>query len=170
MQISAHIHLHSTNTAQATQAKQAHSDQAQEAMDPQIRSEIARLKARDRDVRAHEQAHVAAGGALVTSGASFSYTTGPDGKRYATGGEVSIDTSSGRTPEETLRKAQQIRRAALAPAQPSGQDRSVAAQATQMEAQARTELQAEKREDRVSQAENYQNSALEAGQFLDIQV
>ncbi len=114
--------------------------------DPRDQAEIRRLQARDREVRAHEQAHQAAGGSLVASAASFTYVTGPDGRRYATGGEVSVDTSPGRTPEETLRRAQQIRRAALAPAQPSGQDRSVAAQAQQMETQARQELMAERRQ------------------------
>ncbi len=115
------------------------------ALTPQEQAEVRRLQARDREVRAHEQAHQAAGGSLVSSAASFSYTTGPDGKRYATGGEVGVDTSKGRTPEETLRRAQQIRRAALAPAQPSGQDRAVAAQASRMEAQARQELNAQQR-------------------------
>lgn len=102
--------------------------------------EVERLKARDREVRAHEMAHLAAAGGLATSGARFTYEKGPDGVRYAVGGEVGIDTSSGRTPEETLQRARIIRAAALAPAEPSGQDRAVAAKATQMEAEARAEL------------------------------
>ena len=101
---------------------------------------VSELKARDRVVRAHEMAHMAAGAGLVTRGASFSYQTGPDGQRYAVGGEVSIDTSPGRTPEETLLKAERIRAAALAPAEPSGQDRQVAATAAQMASQARMEI------------------------------
>ncbi|GHT89745.1 hypothetical protein FACS1894101_0900 [Betaproteobacteria bacterium] len=103
-------------------------------------AEIRELESIDRKVRQHEQAHMAAGGSLVTSSASYSYTEGPDGKRYATGGEVGIDTSSGRTPEETLSRARQIRSAALAPADPSPQDRSVAAAASQMEMQALQEI------------------------------
>ncbi|MDR3055129.1 MAG: hypothetical protein LBU53_06975 [Zoogloeaceae bacterium] len=103
-------------------------------------AEIRELESIDRKVRQHEQAHMAAGGSLVTSSASYSYTKGPDGKRYATGGEVGIDTSSGRTPEETLSRARQIRSAALAPADPSPQDRSVAAAASQMEMQALQEI------------------------------
>ena len=46
---------------------------------------------------------------------------------------------TGRTPDETIQRARQIRAAALAPADPSGQDRAVAAQATQMEQNARME-------------------------------
>jgi hypothetical protein len=71
---------------------------------------------------------------------SFTYETGPDGKSYAVGGEVPVDMSSGRTPEETLAKAEQIRAAALAPADPSPQDLSVAAEASQMEAAAREQI------------------------------
>ena len=81
---------------------------------------VSELKARDRVVRTHEMAHMAAGAGIVTRGASFTYQTGPDGQRYAVGGEVGINTSPGRTPEETLAKSDRIRAAALAPADPSG--------------------------------------------------
>jgi len=101
---------------------------------------VSELKARDRVVRTHEMAHMAAGAGIVTRGASYSYQTGPDGQRYAVGGEVGISTSPGRTPEETLAKADQIRAAALAPADPSAQDLRVAAKAAQMAAEARLEI------------------------------
>jgi hypothetical protein len=96
----------------------------------------------DRKVRAHEAAHQAAAGGLGGS-ATFTYKTGPDGKAYAVGGEVPIDMSPGRTPEETVARAQQIRAAALAPADPSPQDLAVAAQATQMEASAQEQISAD---------------------------
>jgi len=101
---------------------------------------VEQLKQRDREVRAHEMAHVAAGAGVVTSGASYSFETGPDGRRYAVGGEVGINVSPGRTPEETLSRAEKIRAAALAPADPSGQDRQIAARAASMAAEARVEL------------------------------
>lgn len=95
------------------------------------------LKARDREVRAHEAAHMAAAGGLARGGASFTYVRGADGVFYAVGGEVSIDISPvAGDPEATLRKAETIRRAALAPANPSSQDRQVAAAANQMEGRA----------------------------------
>lgn len=97
------------------------------------------LKRRDREVRAHEAAHVAAGGSLV-SPASFSYRTGPDGNRYAVGGEVSIDTGKEREPQATIQKMQIVVAAAMAPADPSGQDHSVASAAHQTSAEARMEL------------------------------
>lgn len=104
------------------------------------RDQIQELSARDREVRAHEQAHAAIAGQYGSS-PTYSFVRGPDGVSYAVGGEVKIDTSPiPGDPEATLRKAQQLRRAANAPAEPSGQDSSVAAQAAQMEQQARAEL------------------------------
>lgn len=103
--------------------------------------EVEELKKRDQEVRAHELAHLAAAGAHAGGGISFEYRQGPDGKRYAVGGEVSIDTSAvANDPEATLRKARQIQAAAYAPAEPSGQDRAVGQQAAQMAAQAQQEI------------------------------
>ncbi len=116
------------------------SSPASGGLTPEEQQQVAELKKTDRQVRQHEMAHMAAGAGLVTSGASYTYTRGPDGVNYAVAGEVGIDTSPGRTPEETLTRAQRIRSAALAPADPSPQDRAVAAAATQMEQQARAEL------------------------------
>jgi hypothetical protein len=101
--------------------------------------EISNLEARDQEVRTHEQAHAAAGGQYAGS-PQYEYTTGPDNKRYVTDGEVSIDISELNSPEETLRKMQQVRAAALAPAEPSAQDLKVAAEATQKSFEARSEI------------------------------
>jgi len=102
---------------------------------------IRQLKSRDREVRAHESAHVAAGGQYVKGGPSYTFQRGPDGRSYAIGGEVSIDASKvANDPEATLAKAGIVRRAALAPAQPSSQDLSVASRANQTAAQARVEI------------------------------
>jgi hypothetical protein len=110
-------------------------------LSPEAKALVARLQARDAGVRAHEQAHMSAAGSLVTGSATYSYERGPDGKQYAVGGEVSIDTSAvPNNPRATLAKAQQIQAAALAPADPSGQDRSVANQAQAMAARATAEL------------------------------
>jgi len=102
--------------------------------------QLAELQQVDRKVRQHEQMHVATGGELVISGPTYSYTKGPDGRSYATSGEVGIDTSKARTPEETVTKARRIRATALAPPDPSPQDRQVAAMAAQMEMQAMQEV------------------------------
>ncbi|MFQ3251252.1 putative metalloprotease CJM1_0395 family protein [Glaciecola sp.] len=97
------------------------------------------LKERDREVRLHEQAHAATGGQYAGAPV-YEYETGPDGKRYAVGGEVSIDIANEKTPTETIRKMQQVKAAALAPAEPSPQDYKVASEATQKEQKARGEL------------------------------
>ena len=110
---------------------------------PEALALIGKLKRRDTEVRQHEQAHLAAAGGLAVSGASYTYQRGPNGIDYAIGGEVHIDTAPGRTPEETVIRARTIQAAALAPADPSGADRAVAAQAGQLEQQARAELAAQ---------------------------
>lgn len=103
-------------------------------------AQIAKLKARDLEVRQHEAAHLAVAGALATGGPTFTFQKGPDGVNYAVSGEVGIDVSPGSTPEETIARARIVQAAALAPAAPSGQDLAVAAQARQLEQQAQTEL------------------------------
>ncbi|NVK24917.1 MAG: hypothetical protein HWE10_08310 [Gammaproteobacteria bacterium] len=124
------------------------SEQQEQAEQAEVRQEAAeqkvidQLEDRDREVKTHEQAHAAVGGALAGA-PSYQYQTGPDGKRYAVGGEVSIDVSVENDPEETIRKMQTVQAAALAPAEPSAQDRKVAAQASRNIAEARAELVAE---------------------------
>lgn len=126
--------------------RQADSKQARQEQEQQ---EIRELAARDREVRSHEQAHAAVGGKYAGSPV-YEFVRGPDGVSYAVGGEVSIDTSPiPGDPEATIAKAQQIRRAANAPAEPSPQDRRVAAEASLMEADARAEL----RQERVIESE-----------------
>jgi hypothetical protein len=99
------------------------------------------LKSVDRAVRAHELAHLSVGGRYVTSGANYQYERGPDGMNYAVAGEVSIDTSEiPGDPQATLAKQLIVLRAALAPANPSAQDRRVAAQAVSKIQQARVDL------------------------------
>lgn len=141
--------------ANLAEAEEASTDQPgnPESLTDEEQEQVDKLRSRDAAVRAHEFAHAAAGGGL-TGAIRFSYQTGPDGKRYAVGGSVSIDTSPGSTPEETITKAQRIRAAAMAPADPSGQDRAVAAQAGAMEARARAQLASERRDEIESQLAN----------------
>ncbi len=126
--------------------------------------QIAKLKRRDRVVRAHEQAHIAAGGPYVRGGAHYVYQRGPDGKLYAIGGEVSIDVSPvPDDPKATIRKMQVVKRAALAPAQPSAQDYHIAAQATMEIQKAQAELNRMKAEEAYNynsiQSNNYNRSS-----------
>ena len=106
--------------------------------DPAIQQAVAELQQIEREVIAHEQAHMSAGAHLAGT-ASYSYTKGPDGKEYITGGEVPIKMPTGKDAEETIRLMDQVIRAALAPANPSPQDLSVASQAAMKQMQARAE-------------------------------
>lgn len=101
---------------------------------------IRELQHRDREVRAHEAAHAAVGGHL-TGAPSYSYERGPDGVNYAVSGEVSVASPSVTgDPATTLQQAEQVQRAALAPANPSPQDLKVAAEAARAAAEARLQL------------------------------
>ena len=136
---------HGTNDVSPAQKRPDSPDRSGAAspndLSPNEQALLRQLQIRDRQVRAHEAAHHAAAGGYARSGPRFEYTRGPDGRPYAVGGEVQIDTRPiAGDPEATLRKAQQIRRAALAPQAPSTQDRRIAAQASAMAQQARLEL------------------------------
>ncbi len=146
----------------------SHKPQQNTSESDEQQAEIAKLRARDREVRAHEQAHAAAAGGLAKGGPSFTYQRGPDGKQYATGGEVNIDVSPVEgDPEATIQKARQIRAAALAPADPSSQDRAVAASASALEAQARQEIREKKTEDEDEQ-QNTENPGLSNRPQIDL--
>lgn len=115
---------------------------------------VEELQKVDAEVRAHEMAHIAAGGEYITSGATFSYRQGPDGKNYAVGGEVGIDTApEPGDPEATLQKMQRVRAAALAPAQPSSQDIKVASNAASLTAKAMAEITQLKADEQARQME-----------------
>lgn len=157
------LSLSGNNGASSAEGSVRQEEQAREARIQQDRAkqsllreqrEISQLSARDREVRAHEQAHAAVGGQYAGA-PSYQFERGPDGINYAVAGEVSISTGKESTPQETIQKAQVVRRAALAPAEPSPQDRRVASIATRMESEARAEL-AELQREEVTQAKETQ--------------
>ncbi|MGY5450836.1 putative metalloprotease CJM1_0395 family protein [Agarivorans sp. MS3-6] len=128
------------------QGKESNSDQAsaspkgQQELTDSEQKKVDELSARDREVRIHEAQHQAVGGQYA-SAAKLELERGPDGKQYAVGGEVSISTSEiPGDPQATIAKMEQVQRAALAPAEPSSQDRQVAAQAQQKAAEAQQQL------------------------------
>lgn len=138
--------------------------------------QVTQLQATDLKVRAHEQAHIAAGRELITSGPQYSYTYGPDGKQYAVGGEVGIDTSPENKPEANIRKGVRIQSAALAPAEPSQQDYSVAAAGSRLEEQGRADKLREEAQamaqnaaeaEKQQEQQNQQSQAVVAEQDVD---
>jgi SprA-related family len=121
--------------------------QGQAELSEEERAAVERLKERDREVRAHENAHASVGRGY-TSAPSFEFTRGPDGVQYAVGGQVEIDASPiPNDPGATVTKLEIVRNAALAPARPSGQDRSVAAAASAGAQEASAQLAREKKEE-----------------------
>ena len=140
------------NGQDASAGKENAEDKQQQQAEQQ---QLTELKQRDAEVRSHEQAHASLGGQYANT-PQYEYERGPDGRRYAVGGEVSIDISKASTPEETIRKAQQVKAAALAPAEPSAQDLRVATEATKIALEARTEIASE----RADEAQEAYNQAI----------
>jgi hypothetical protein len=121
--------------------------------------QVRELEERDAEVRQHEAAHLAVAGQYAQGSAEYTFQTGPDGKKYAIGGSVSIDVSEvAGDPEATIAKMQQVAAAATAPAEPSNQDLKVAAAARNTEAKARAELAREKA-DNLNAASNESENA-----------
>ena len=120
---------------------------ADAALSAEEQQVVQELKARDAEVRAHEQAHLSQAGKYAAGGISLSFQKGPDGRRYAVGGEVPISLSEESTPEETVTKMETVQKAAMAPANPSAADRQIAAQAAMKATRARAELQQERAEE-----------------------
>lgn len=168
------VNRHGVGNARAAEKNQAGSEHKSRGNEPQANTtdkpkspltlseeellQVEKLRDRDREVRAHEAAHLAAAGRYARGGAKFTTVRGPDGRAYAIGGSVGIDTGRESTPEATIQKAEQVRRAALAPAEPSGKDRAVAAQAAKLKLDAQAELA---QESRASSATNSQQETTE---------
>ncbi|MBL1320168.1 MAG: hypothetical protein COA63_003790 [Methylophaga sp.] len=131
--------------------------------------QIKQLKTRDSIVRAHEMAHITAGHGITQGSANFSFQRGPNGIQYAIGGEVQIDTSKiTGDPVATLKKAVQIQTAALAPLQPSSQDRTIAANAAQMAIEARSEIKQQPTES--ESPDDFSSAEKTVGELLDFKV
>lgn len=135
------------------------------ATDPETGKTVEELRQTDQTVKQHEAAHLAAAGPYVTEGPTYDYVRGPDGKTYAVGGEVGIDTAPESSAEETRQKAAVVARAALAPANPSPQDHAVAAEAVRLAAVAREQEVGEQ-----SEAANVVPSAAQLGAYRTQQV
>ena len=134
------------------QSGQESTEKSREALFAE-QQEIKSLKRRDQEVRSHELAHAAVGGAY-TGAPNYSFAVGPDGNKYAVGGEVSVDLAPiDGNPSATIAKMQKVHAAALAPANPSIQDTRVAASAAKLIAQAQSELSAISLEDPNAKAE-----------------
>ena len=153
------------NSADSKQDRDSTSNSQKSDAEVIAEKEVIRsLESRDKEVRNHERAHASVGGSH-TGAPTYSYETGPDGKKYAVEGEVSVDlTSVAGDPKETIAKMKQVQAAALAPADPSSQDIQVAASAASIILEAQSELikanaNAENAEDEVRSGDLYRNKS-----------
>ncbi|WP_037458524.1 putative metalloprotease CJM1_0395 family protein [Shewanella sp. HN-41] len=122
----------------------------QEAIKQQ-ETQVATLKSRDLEVKAHEHAHATVGGQYAQS-PSFKYQKGADGQRYAIDGEVQIDVSAvPGDPQATINKMKQVYAAAMAPVDPSSADIRVATEALKKMDEAKALLAKERQKQIVDQ-------------------
>jgi len=87
---------------------------------------LEKFRNKDAEVKTHEQAHASIG--HTTSPISYNYQQGPDGKMYAVGGSVRLDTSIPDDPKAAAFKLDMIQKAASGVAHPSAADGAIASQ------------------------------------------
>ncbi len=97
-------------------------------LSPEARASLRELQSIDRAVRTEEQTHAAVAGAYGST-PQYTYVRGPDGRQYAVGGSVSVDTSSAVTPEQAQQAAGAVAAAAASVNTPSSADFQAVAQA-----------------------------------------
>ncbi|MCP4134283.1 MAG: hypothetical protein GY754_25135 [bacterium] len=117
------------------------------------KSQVDRLRKRDKDVRVHEGSHTTSSGVRAIGGPRYTYAMGPDGKPYAIGGEVTIVVGASSTANDAISKARDLRNAALSTGSPSPQDMAAASAANDMELEA---LAHKARENKQNTTINYQ--------------
>lgn len=121
---------------------------------PEQQQELTKLKKTDADVKAHEQAHLSAASGISASAPSYTYEEGPDGQKYAVGGEVNVSFDETGDPEKDKASAETMKRAALAPADPSSQDRAVARNADKMIAEDEKKIEELKEKERAQKEQD----------------
>lgn len=94
---------------------------------------LEKFKSMDSNIRMHEQQHAALSG--TSSPIEYSYQLGPDGKMYANGGSVRLDTSLPNNPDAASVKLDSIKKSATSSGSDmSGADATIAISANLMKA------------------------------------
>ena len=88
---------------------------------------LQKFKKQDAEIKSHEQIHASIG--QTTTPISYNYQQGPDGKMYAVGGSVRLDTSMPSDPKAAAFKLDMLQRAASGPSDVSGADVAISSQA-----------------------------------------
>ena len=92
----------------------------------------------------HEAQHMSNPELTTIGGPHYTYTIGPDGKPYVTGGSVTISTGAVKDPDDAIRKARAMQNSSLSVGEPSTQDLAAAGSAKAMEMDAVFEKSGEK--------------------------
>jgi hypothetical protein len=138
----------SAEKADVADAERQETSESPVELTEEERGAVRSLTRRDQEVRAHEEAHARTAGAYARGRPHYDTITGPDHKRYAVSGNVNIDLSPvAGNPQATIDKMRVVGMAALAPANPSAQDRRVAAEASKILQTATSELARERAEE-----------------------
>lgn len=145
-----------TISPEAIELLNAEQNKSEDELTQKEQQELTQLKTTDAEVKRHENAHKAMAAGLQTSGPNYEYEVGPDGKKYAVAGDVNISYQKSSDPEVNLKNAQKLKAAALAPADPSAQDRSVARKADAEIAKAQQEI-LEEQQNKDNESNNSQD-------------
>jgi hypothetical protein len=146
----------SSNQTKKNQEQESNTTKDPTQLTTDEKAQLSELKAVDTRVKAHEAAHQS--GPAASGGASFTYQKGPDGVMYAVGGEVPVRIETGSTPQESIMNLQGVIATALAPADPSPQDISIASKARVMLMKAQQEF-AQEIEEKMRNSNGYAQNA-----------
>ena len=91
---------------------------------------LEKFKSGDANIKAHEQSHASQVG--TTAPIQYNYQMGPDGKMYAVGGSVRLDTSMPQDPKQAQLKLDQLKKSASSSSDMSSADSSIAISANLM--------------------------------------
>lgn len=133
----------------------------EDSKDAKIAREILAAQRRERSVIRHEEAHMQAGGQYAGA-ASYIYQKGVDGKGYIVGGEVTMQVPAGGDLERLKAALERVKRAAMAPADPSPQDMQTAAMASARQAAVNQEITRKKALERYEKDKLEHASRVEA--------
>lgn len=115
----------------------------EDSQDAELAREILKAQNWQNSVKQHERAHMQAGGEFAGA-ATYVYGKGPDGRTYITGGEVSMKVPSGGDLDQLNYALERVKRAAMAPADPSPQDLATFSAAAARQGAVRAEIMKKK--------------------------
>ncbi|OJV63013.1 MAG: hypothetical protein BGO41_09925 [Clostridiales bacterium 38-18] len=130
--LDSYISLATENTKEKFKTKDVNLVKVTSMDDAAVSREIKRLEQWEAHVVSHEKMHLLTSGGLAGA-PSYTYTYGPDGKKYIQGGEVKFYLPSGLSLENGKAAVEKLKAAATAPTDPSPSDQRASAMASAIE-------------------------------------